>query len=142
MELLRVLVSDDGCLRGLTRIIETIINADLCQAERDLLLSFPLFAARTPNRSKLRPIVPGGVLAGRLAFKALPALSSLFPTHEHFGLTTKGGAQTLVHSLNAVLAANPDFLCLSLDIKNAFNSIPRSALLQELFRHPSLSAIW
>ena len=83
MELLRVLVSDDGCLRGLTRIIENIINADLCQAERDLLLSFPLFAARTPNRSKLRPIVPGGAfvkLAGRLAFKALPALSSPMST--------------------------------------------------------------
>ena len=97
------------------------------------------------SSSKLRPIVPGGVfvkLAGRLAFKALPDLSSLFPPHEQFGLTTKGGAQTLVHSINALLGANPDFLCLSLDIKNAFNSIPRPAVLQELFRHPSLSAIW
>ena len=53
---------------------------------------------------------------------------------------SQAGAAKLVHSVRMVMEANPTFVCVKCDIRNAFNSISRSKILnvfegEESLRH-------
>jgi hypothetical protein len=46
-----------------------------------------------------------------------------------------GGVEHLAHTITVLLEAHPDWCVLAVDIKNAFNSILRSSILQETIAH-------
>ena len=49
-----------------------------------------------------------------------------------------GGAAVLAHTVRMTLEQNPDFVCLSLDVHNAHNSIARAAVVRRLEAVPEL----
>ena len=51
---------------------------------------------------------------------------------------SKAGAAKLVNSVRMMLEANPGFIAVKIDMKNAFNSCHRAALLKELEKEPTL----
>jgi hypothetical protein len=67
---------------------------------------------------------------------------------EHFGdlqlgAGKKGGAETAVHAIQAALNAGGEGTCaLAIDFTNAFNSIDRKLMMEELFRCDRFEPIW
>ena len=59
--------------------------------------------------------------------------SYLRPTQR--GVGVKGGTEQLAHAVRVTLESRPDWCVLSVDIKNAFNSIARSAILRQALAH-------
>ena len=49
-----------------------------------------------------------------------------------------GGAAVLTHTVRMMLEQNPDFICVSLDVQNAHNSIARAAVVKRLEAVPDL----
>ena len=52
---------------------------------------------------------------------------------------SKGGAAKLVFSVRALLESNPEFICVRLDLRNAFNEEHRAACIEVCQSKPSLS---
>ena len=55
---------------------------------------------------------------------------------------SNGGAEKVVHELDDVLQSNPDYDVVTLDCKNAYNSVSRSAMADALYKRPSLANVW
>ena len=54
-----------------------------------------------------------------------------------------GGSERAVHVLQAAMeTGGPDSFVVKTDFRNAFNTIKRATLLEEMFKAPSLSRIW
>ena len=51
---------------------------------------------------------------------------------------TPGGAAILVHTVCMMLESRPDFVCVSIDIKNAHNEISRKSVIDALESQPNL----
>jgi hypothetical protein len=62
-----------------------------------------------------------------------PRLTEHFISGSQFGEGVPGGLESVVHSVRLLLDQNPeDHIALSLDIKNAFNTIRRADVAQQL----------
>ena len=53
-----------------------------------------------------------------------------------------GGSEAVVHMLQAALDLHPDWIIISSDIKNAFNTRKRSHILSSLFQEAKLAPLW
>ena len=53
-------------------------------------------------------------------------------------ILSPAGAPKIVFTVDAVLRARPDFVCYTIDIRNAFNEISRAAIMEVLEAEPSL----
>ena len=53
-----------------------------------------------------------------------------------------GGPESAVHVLQAALDLHPDWILISTDIKNAFNTRKRADILNILFNTPALAPLW
>lgn len=88
----------------------------------------------------VRPIAIGEVwhrLAGLCLLASLPEVGPSLQPHQ-LGVGVRGGAQIVGHAVRAGAAA-ADTVTLQVDIKNAFNSVSREAVLQQVFeRAPGL----
>eukprot|EP00850_Spirogloea_muscicola_P022430 SM000294S10822 [mRNA] locus=s294:135205:135573:- [translate_table: standard] len=76
----------------------------------------------------------------RLVSKAVcselkPQLTSHLSPHQ-FGAGMSCGAEALVHGIRAALDVDPSMMVLGLDISNAFNTVERSVIMEELTRLP------
>ena len=49
-----------------------------------------------------------------------------------FGVGTKGGGAQITMALRLLMEANPDWVLIALDIKNAFNEIMRQEVLDAI----------
>jgi len=58
-----------------------------------------------------------------------------------FCMGTPGGSEAAAHALRALLASNPNFIGINLDIWNAFNSIDRQLILNLIHDMPELGPI-
>jgi hypothetical protein len=89
----------------------------------------------------IRPIAAGEVLR-RLAGKCLCKLVAvkareLFEPHQ-FGVACPGGVEQVIHTMRKVLKEHwedEDFVVMKIDMKNAFNSVSRQAILEECSQH-------
>ena len=52
---------------------------------------------------------------------------------------SKAGAAKLVNSVRGLIHSRRDFVCIKIDLKNAFNEISRRSILETLEAEPSLS---
>ncbi len=94
--------------------------------------------ALTKANGNPRPIAVGEVfrrLAAKCAVRhcARALAARLRPTQRGVGVC--GGVEHLAHAITVMLATHPDWCVLSVDIKNAFNSISRESILRETFAH-------
>ena len=99
----------------------------------------------------VRPIACGEVvyrIAASLAIEkiSVPASSILLPNQ--FGVAIPGGSELIIHSLQHSLEPNPlanpsdGLSAISVDFKNAFNSISRQHCLNELTKFPELQSLY
>lgn len=93
----------------------------------------------------IRPIAVGEVFRRMVAkCSALMVRSTVTSTLAplQLGVAIQGGCEAIVHSANRLLRDDPEAWTLSIDFENAFNTISRSKMLQEVrLRFPQLSAI-
>jgi len=86
----------------------------------------------------IRPIAVGLTLrrlVSKVALAAvLPSVSEYLQPYQ-VGVGVRGGAEGMVHALNRLVADqqnNPDLVVVSLDFQNAFNTVDRNRLLEEV----------
>jgi hypothetical protein len=132
-ELLLPFVSDERCLAGLSVLIKHIING---VAPRVLLASH-LIGRHKRDSVRLRPIAMCEVFLKIAEIYVLDLLDfqDAFPKNGiQLGVKMRCGVEAIVHSVQSSLDAGDSLL--SLDFKNAFNSISRATIADELHRHP------
>jgi len=59
-----------------------------------------------------------------------------------FGVGTKGGGAQITMALRLLIEANPDWVLIALDIKNAFNEIMRQEVLDAIWDDCVLRPLW
>jgi len=59
-----------------------------------------------------------------------------------FGCGEKAGGSQMIFAISLILEACPDFVCMALDLKNAYNKISREDCLEEVWRQRSLQPLW
>ncbi|KAL2651228.1 hypothetical protein R1flu_019356 [Riccia fluitans] len=93
-----------------------------------------LLSLEKPSRG-VQPIAEGEVLyrlvARSLGFQFWEALADHFSPLQ-FGMAARGGCETIIHGLRAILDLHPDWVFLQDDIQNAFNTISWETLFCEL----------
>ena len=133
-------------LLHLSRLV-TLLSSGSCPPSVIPHLCGATLLASQKKSGGLRPIAIGEVLR-RLTSKCLsahvlPLVKCVLPPHQ-VGVGTHNGAEALIHSLKLLLSnpsvATQSKCCLLLDFSNAFNSIDRSVLFQEVHsKIPALS---
>src|SRR3569623_137871 len=105
-------------------------TACLCDEARALLLRSRLIPIKKKDTG-VRPVVVGEVLVRLTALCLMrtlrgDALRSIFAPRQ-LGLGVRNGVESAIHDTQAQINHNPEDVVLTLDIRNGFNSILRSA---------------
>ncbi len=99
------------------------------------LLSASRLIAVPKKNGDVRPIGVGEVFRRITAKVICNQLKSNFADHlsplQH-GVAVEGGSEMLVHHIQLALESNPSWALLKTDMSNAFNSVNRSNLLQQV----------
>jgi hypothetical protein len=143
--MLSSLAQSDICRLGILALLRDIINGDLPDEAREVLLASRLIALSKPNGS-CRPIAVGEQLYRLAAIVAINRVSetaaTLLAPHQ-YGVGVPAGAERILHSLQHKLTDRSERLALlQLDISNAFNTCDRARLLRELYALPALQPIF
>ena len=147
-ELLLTLWEDSSCAEGLHAIISDICNARLPDSARKLLLSSRLLAI-PKSGGGLRPISIGEILYRVSSSYLMDFISSSFPSLFpciQKGVGARGGADRARHAVQLALELlKPkckNLILLSIDIKNAFNTLDRRAIAQAIIDHEETHSLW
>ena len=113
---------------------------------RDFLLICLLIPLPKPT-SGVRPIAIGEMFVRASSSWCMKQIKQQHLS-DHFlplqyGVGVPNGCETVVHTIQQALThpTSPHFV-LSIDMKNAFNSVPRPVILAELFKHPQFSPLF
>ena len=109
-------------------------GASVPPAVRSILTSARLIPLGKPNRG-VRPIAVGscfGRLIGRAIAQQCAARFADVLAPLQFGVAVPGGTEQMSHGARMLLAQHPDWVCLSADARNAYNSISRAAIVDAL----------
>jgi hypothetical protein len=143
--MLSSLAQSDLCRAGIIALLKDIINGNLPERARQLLLSSRLVAL-TKTVGKYRPIAVGELfprLAGKLAMRKVTSAATTLLAPHQLGVGVASGAERIVHSLQHTLTdKGRRHALLKLDISNAFNACDRARALRVLYAQPALSAMW
>ena len=143
--MLSSLAQSDICRLGILALLRDVINGELPEEARDMLLASRLVALSKPTGG-CRPIAVGEQLYRLAAIIAVNQVSSeaatLLAPHQ-YGVSVPAGAERILHALQHKLTDKEERLALlQLDISNAFNTCDRARLLQELYAIPALQSIF
>ncbi|XP_072947725.1 uncharacterized protein [Epargyreus clarus] len=121
-------------LNDITNLINFMLSGKVNPEVTNLLYGANLCALKKKDGS-IRPIAVGNTLR-RIASKVccrhvLPTLEKKFQPLQ-LGFGSKGGCEAAVHSLRSFLTNAGGDVVLKVDVKNAFNSVDRSILLEEI----------
>lgn len=142
-ELMVPLLDDEDCVIALAQLIGDIINGVCCNpAESELLRAGKLFVL--DYITKLRPIN---------CQEQFTKTAATYLMHEdpqyfreclqpiQFGTGAKGGPATIIHLVQALLEqGGNDTVVAGVDLKWAFQLIPRQDILQAVFQDPKLAS--
>lgn len=138
------LVDDDVAYAYLCELLSDIITGALPSDASDVLLASRLIPIAKAGPG-LRPIACGEVLL-RLAClillsrcKAIIA-ARLAPVQLAIGV--EGGSQLAFHMLWNALHSDRDLAAITLDLRNAYNTISRRRILEALYAHEELEGLW
>ena len=133
-EHLKALLESDITADCLFSACSAIAQGILPEAASNLLSSSRLIAIPKPN-GDVRPIAIGECIR-RLTARALCVqmkahFADFFCPIQH-GVSTENGSELIAHHIELALENNPEWIVLKSDVKNAFNSVSRQHLLQEI----------
>lgn len=144
--MLSILVQSDICRLGIIALLRDIMNGDLSDDARQLLLASRLVALAKPNDAGYRPIAVGELfyrLAAVVAVRRVTSEAAELLVPHQYGIGVAGGAEKILHSLQHELADSDKRLALlQLDITNAFNTCDRARLLRELYGLSALQSLF
>ena len=114
-------------------VAEGILPESICR-----LVSAARLIALPKANGDVRPIAIGETLR-RLTARAIcnqkrRQFANFFYPLQH-GVSTSGGTELIIHHIQLLLEKNPEWILLKTDVKNAFNSIGRSHLLNQVAEH-------
>ena len=120
----------------LTRVVNTMVKGKVPAYVSPFLCGARLHAANKKDGG-LRPVAVGNLLR-RLTSKALVRsieykVRELLSPHQ-LGVGTRGGCETIVHTVKEALRRDPSKWVLQIDLQNAYNSLDRSKMLAEVAR--------
>jgi hypothetical protein len=127
-----------------------IINGDVSEQSRQLLLSSRLIAFDKNNGAGLRPIAIGEYFYRLAAHRQIKQISNSLPEiflPIQLGVKVPGGCETIIRTLQNALENTNDnnvaqLSAITIDFKNAFNSVSRHAVFEQLYSHASLQALY
>ena len=126
----------DKALAGLTKLVNGMRAGKVPATVATYLCGACLHAAMKKDRG-LRPIAVGNLArritakcaASRVTDKAMVHLSPL-----QLGVTVRGGCEAIAHAVRETLERDPDKLLLQAEFINAFNTMDRATVLDEVAR--------
>ena len=129
---------------ALTKIVNTMAAGKVPQAGRPYMCGARLQAGIKKD-SSLRPIAVGNLMR-RLVAKCFssalaPRAAALLSPHQ-LGVAIQGGAETIAHSVKQAVQEDPGRWVLQADLVNAFNSVDRGAVIEEVARHFPEALAW
>jgi hypothetical protein len=150
---LSVLAADPHCVQALAFFIQQIVNNKLPEVLRDLLTTSIVVSIKKSTESR-RPIAIGDIfyrMAARYAQHRIRIpIHNKLRAHQ-YGTGHPDGCTQIVQSIQHLLR-DPScsvwepimrpMACLSVDVRNAFNTIDRAAILRALYSSPELDACW
>jgi hypothetical protein len=143
--LLSTLVESDICRAGIIALLKDIINGNLPDSARQLLLASRAIGLGKPDNG-IRPIAIGELfyrLAGVIAVRKIAVTAGKLLAPHQFGVGVANGAERILHSLQRSLTdKHAKLALLKLDISNAFNSCDRARVLRQLYDTPELSSLY
>ena len=92
----------------------------------------------------MRPIALGEVdlrALGRYVTTSATAAPAEVLAPQQVCVGVPGGMHAFIHGMRLLLEQRGDFVVVKIDLRNAFNSISRSAMLRRLARHPRLARL-
>jgi hypothetical protein len=156
-----VLADDPYCVEALGVLLQCIVNNTLPDTVRKLLTTCILVSLDKGNGGR-RPVAMGELfarMAGRyvLALVTDKAKAALSPYQ--YGVGNPDGCAQIVHSIRhllcqentegvntsprvAIPSTRRPLACLSIDMKNAFNSLNRRVMLETVYANDGLRACW
>ena len=143
--MLSMLAESDICRAGIIALLKDIINGNLPESARQLLLASRAIGLGKPDDG-IRPIAIGELfyrLAGVIAVRKIAMTAGKLLAPHQFGVGIANGAERILHSLQRSLTDKQAKLALlKVDISNAFNSCDRARVLRELYDTPELSSLF
>jgi hypothetical protein len=140
--MLRPLLNNDTCRRGLATIFSLIMNGEI----RTPIVRDALRAARlipVPKSSPgVRPIAIGALFTRVSSVFALPngsTLAEIFSDGIQFGQGVKSGVERAVLTVQALLDKHIEdhqIIAISTDVRNAFSTVHRHRIMSALADHP------
>lgn len=121
-------------LESVTQLVNLMLSGKVCTEITDVLYGANLCALKKKDGG-IRPIAVGNAIrrvVSKICCKHIaPILSDKFqPTQLGFG--SKGGCEAAVHAARAFLTSGAGEVLLKVDVRNAFNSVEREALLTQI----------
>ena len=144
--MLAILADDVDCRKYVAQFIQAMINGDLPDNIRRVLLASHLIGILKPNGGT-RPIAIGEILyrlASRYALSLISKsdLKSIFLPHQ-FGVDIAAGCESVVHTIQQALDDKTEpYYALCIDMKNAFNEVKRNEMIKSLFEHDALKSLF
>ena len=126
---------DDPLLHTITELINLILSGEIPVPVRKTLFGATLLAIGKKDGG-LRPIAVGFVwrrLAAKVACRHITDRCATLLSPHQLGMGIAGGAEAAVHAARIFLENRlPNQIMLKIDFKNAFNSIRRDVILEEI----------
>ena len=141
-EHLLALVDDPYAMRVVVLLLQRICDGSLTGVAKDALTVARLLAFPKPN-GKVRPIAIQSIwlrLAEQVALASLPTSCSSVLAESQFGVGR--GTELAIRTVRKAFEADEDMALLQLDMKNAFNSVSRAAVVDHVYAQPCLKAMW
>jgi hypothetical protein len=156
-----VLADDPYCVEALGVLLQHIVNNKLPDAVRKLLTTCILVSLDKGNGGR-RPVAMGELftrMAGRYVLTLVTDTAKTALSPYQYGVGHPDGCAQIVHSIRHLLCdmsaddvntsprvttASPrrPLACLSIDMKNAFNSLNRRVMLETVYANDELRACW
>jgi len=144
-ELVRHLVRDKNTLPLMKVIVQAIRDGRVSQEAREWLLASWLVPL-DKGKGKVRPVAGGTILVKLAAAYLMENLSNrakdIFRlSGTQYGLFMRGGATAAAHMTQLNLDRDSSHIALKIDFANAFNTIRRKHILDELYKYPELTSV-
>ena len=133
-DLFREEAEDDARGLPLDPILHLLVNGRVPASVAEVLASSRLLALAKPN-SGVRPIAIGEVwtrLASRAAMLHFRDDFQELLAPYQLGVAVPGGSEAVVLGIRTAMEAHPDWLLVSMDLANAFNTVDRSLVFEAL----------
>ncbi|MFS8001403.1 hypothetical protein Hanom_Chr13g01190001 [Helianthus anomalus] len=130
-------VTSSGLLTSITEVVNLWLGGSCPMVLAEFVASAPLTPLLKPDKG-IRPIAVGGIwrrLVSKVAMKKVGKEMAQYLGDYQFGVGMPNGAEAVLHSANRFLNsfhADGSLALLTVDFSNAFNTVDRTAFLQEV----------